>query len=503
MKRTPPEARHLSGMVLFAPIAVGMFTAQVIATGFVYLSNECVHELVSAARSAGYFPVPTGPVTATLNSFGTAFWAGAFYTLSIGAGLTLAAWSGIQLWERLFRRKRAVMAAYFVLWAGLLAAVNFHGPALFPSLFCLLVPLSTGWTAFKMLPATPAGRDLLWIVPVATLIALTALWTTQLNRDLFITIRDHILLSNPAGRAVNDFYYRYTLYAAEAFKSFDQKTLRSCRLEGLTDNADARQWGARLAALDVLVLPEVRRPDLRLVFSGKKLNLISVTGREMSIDGSRFSANPAKALHTFSTLTDRYAPFRRTTLVGLLLGFPILLFVMVYGILRGVSAVLLSSRQATFAVSGSCMLIGLLLFMPMLDAKTIAVTPETIPSALAADQWTHRVAALRYIEEHKLDIADYPAYRQLLGSPLVVERYWLARAMASSRSEATYHQLLQLIRDGHLNVTCQAFYALGRRGRKAAIEPIKERISVSNHWYTQWYGYRALRRLGWHQTRSG
>ena len=101
-----------------------------------------------------------------------------------------------------------------------------------------------------------------------------------------------------------------------------------------------------------------------------------------------------------------------------------------------------------------------------------------------------------------MEITDYPAYQLLLASPLVVERYWLARAMADSRSETTYHQLLQLIQDVHPNVTCQALYALGQRGRREAIEPIKMQMRASDHWYTQWYGYRALRKLGWRQTRS-
>ena len=158
--------------------------------------------------------------------------------------------------------------------------------------------------------------------------------------------------------------------------------------------------------------------------------------------------------------------------------------------------------QATWAASGICMLIGILLFLPMLNARSHYIIPENVGAALAADEWTQRVAALRYIEEHNLEIAAYPQYRQMLASPLVVERYWLARAMGKSRDRDTYARLLAMIRDPQPNVVCQAFYALGERRNASAIDPIKQRLLELNHWYAQWYGYGALRKLGWKQGRS-
>jgi len=51
------------------------------------------------------------------------------------------------------------------------------------------------------------------LIPV---VLLAALWTTQMDKYLFLDIRDHLLLSNSIGRKVNNFYYNYTLYPAEA-----------------------------------------------------------------------------------------------------------------------------------------------------------------------------------------------------------------------------------------------------------------------------------------------
>jgi hypothetical protein len=490
------------GTALFAPLTAGVAVAQILATIFVYLSNQRILSLVAAIRKTGYFPLPAGPVTVSLKSFSAAFWGGLFFTLSIGAGLSLLTWAGFQLWHLLFRRSKSTLIAYAILWAGLLAGINVNGLVILPSLFCLLVPLSTAYVSFKTAPAFRTAGDFSWMIPLLTLAVLTGLWATQLDRNLFTTIRDHILLSNSTGRRVNDFYYRYTLYAAEAFKSFQQKTLRSCNLEHVADEQSTRDWEERLAHRDVLVLPQISRPDIRLIFLKKGLRLISADGQNFDTTVEEFIANPDRTLLSFSRATDRFAPLRRMTLAGLLLGFPILLFVMVYGSLRAAAELKFKPGQATWAASGICLIMGILLFLPMLNVHPITITPDNIDSALAADKWTQRVAALRYIEEHGLEIAAYPHYRQLVASPLVVERYWLARAMGKSRAYETHKQLLTMIRDPHPNVICQAFYALGQQGRRTAVTAIKQRLVELDHWYAQWYGYGALRKLGWQQTRS-
>ena len=190
------------------------------------------------------------------------------------------------------------------------------------------------------------------------------------------------------------------------------------------------------------------------------------------------------------------------TLVGLFLGFPVLLFVSVYGMLHLAANLVMGPVRSALTVSGICLVIGILLLLPMFNAHPLDVTPQNIDAALAADTWPPRVAALRYIAKHRLDIADHPGYRSLLVSPLLVERYWLARAMAGSRVEETYAQLLPMIRAPHPNVVCQAFYALGVMGRRSAIGPIKQRLVELDHWYAQWYAYGALRKLGWRQSPS-
>jgi hypothetical protein len=496
------KTRHGISRPMLLPILCGLLTAQIIATLFVHLSNQSVYDAAIAIEKAGYLPIPAGQVLVSLKRIENAFGGGLFFTLSIGVGLSLAAWAALRVWDLLFKRHPKVIIAYCILWIGLIVFVNIAGGVLFPSLFCIAVPAVTGWVTYKKVVMNPPSKSRVWFLPVVTLVLLTALWATQLNRHLFSTIRDHVLLSNAAGRGVNDFYYRYTLYAAEAFKSIDQKTLRTCRLEGSADHRMARHLKLRLVQHDVMVLPHIANPDVAVVALEDKLQLKSAFGNRIETTVDQFRKNPKSWLHQLSKASDRYARFRKMTFFGLLFGFPILLYILVYGLAQKTLRRFTKADRAVWMTSALCAVIGVLLFLPMLGARPLEITRDDLNAALASDHWPRRVAALRHIHAHNIEMALYPAYQKILASPLVVERYWLARALAKSRVASTHSDLFTLLNDPHPNVICQVFYALGEQGRKGAIESIQKKLMNLNHWYAQWYGYRALRKLGWHQRLS-
>jgi hypothetical protein len=47
-----------------------------------------------------------------------------------------------------------------------------------------------------------------------------------------------------------------------------------------------------------------------------------------------------------------------------------------------------------------------------------------------------------------------------------------------------------------------ALYGLGLKGDSRAISDIPRWLERSDHWYSQWYAYRALKALGWKQSKS-
>jgi hypothetical protein len=127
---------------------------------------------------------------------------------------------------------------------------------------------------------------------------------------------------------------------------------------------------------------------------------------------------------------------------------------------------------------------------------------ENVPQALASESWQERVAALRIIEQKGLEVRSFQHYPQLLASPHIAVRYWLVRGLAVSRRPGTYRDLLAFLDDPHPNVVSVAFYGLGQRGDWRAVSEILTRIKTSDHWYNQWYAYKALRALGWKQKKS-
>jgi HEAT repeat protein len=122
--------------------------------------------------------------------------------------------------------------------------------------------------------------------------------------------------------------------------------------------------------------------------------------------------------------------------------------------------------------------------------------------ALQSESWQQRVEALKVIGQKRIEVGDFPGYKPLLRSPLIPERYWLVRALGVSRRSDTYEDLLTFLDDPHSNVVGIAFYALGQRGDPRAIKGIIKRIETSNHWYNQWHAYKALKTLGWKQSKK-
>jgi HEAT repeat protein len=93
-------------------------------------------------------------------------------------------------------------------------------------------------------------------------------------------------------------------------------------------------------------------------------------------------------------------------------------------------------------------------------------------------------------------------YQNWLASPYIAERYWYVRALGANRSTAAGKALMTALDDPNTNVVCMAYYSLGRSGNTNVIDELKKRILSSNKWYEQFYAYRAIRALGWQQSKT-
>ena len=501
------SVQHEMKRRLYAPavLFVGLLSAQIVATAHVYLSNLDLLQATEAVMRTGYLAVPNARVTEHLNSLATAMAGGLLFTLSIGAGLSLFTLICAWLWDRAFGRRRKAVFFYLMLWAAGLALVNDNGLNIVASLYLVVVPLVTGVAAIQLLPArttlvSPAGA--FW--PVSAAIILALLWGLVLDRHMFSNIRDHLLLENRAGRSITDAYYAYTLFPAEAFKSLEQKQIRTCVLGSSLDRANWIRLERTARAHDYLPLPAGFPADLTIGRDTDK-NRFSLENNQrtvLSVPDGEFLRSPDKILAAYSNHLDRNRMFRTLTLACLLLGFPLVLFSFLFSVLGALPNLFLTVAVSDVIAAVFCIVVGGILLVPVYQGHTATVSPASPAIAFSSPSATTRIAALRQACEDRRDIAMDAKTHGLEKSPHIAERYWLARSLAWSKDPAAQTMLLALADDAVPIVVCQALWAMGERRNQSAIQEIIDRINTSPHWYIQMYGYRALRTLGWVQPQS-
>jgi len=504
----PPlsSTRKIASQSFFSTVLTGLSIAQLVAMAQVYFSNRQLFGEVSALHQAGYLAIPTLQSLAQLGNVGPTVFGGLFFTLSTGAGLTLATIGAVWVWHNLSRRNRPISILLITIWVAGLLMVNLNGFNLFGSLYFALIPASVSLVYLRCLPPKYDHKGVLnRLLPLYPLACLAVIWGIQADNNLFINVRDFLLLSNPVGKSVNDFYYRYTLYPAEAFKSLEQKLQRPIRLTDIRPAVLARRVAFQMRYRDYLVVGDDEPVDLQIKQAGDHLDWLNNGTRILAIKPESFLSKPNSVIAQYSRQTDRSAFLRTFTFYGILLAFPILLYGGFFGILRLLTGLFLHPSRATLFSSVLCFIIGILLLVPVYQGSRRPVNSENLAAALDATDWRDRTAALKLIERLQLEITVFPSYAKSITSHHLPERYWLAHALGVSKDDRTIEDLFTLLGDPQPNVVCQALYALGNRGgdRKSnIIETILAKIHSTDSWYVQRYAYLALRSLGWRQPAS-
>ena len=482
---------------------LGLLTAQVLGTIQVHLSNAELYRSLVEIRNHGYLIIPNLRVMNSLLELGPAFYGGLFFTLSVGAGLSLLALAAAWIWDRLFSRNKILLLLLLLPWIGLLVEVNLKGFCPIVTSYFLLIPIIVFVATLRWIPARDSRRVWLYrMTHFIPIVLLALLWTSQMDSRLFVDLRDNLLLSNVFGTKINDFYYKYTLYPAEVFKSLDQKTLKTCSLEHINDKAIKDFLEKRLLNHDYINIKRKAVTDLTIMKQSKTLSFENKGKVILKTSLKDFRSRPGKVLSEFSLRTDRNGFFRHFTFFSLLIGFPVTLYVVLYALVCILLCTFIDSRISSMISVILCLLTGITLLVFFILGAGKKVDEKDLPEAMESGRWQDRVSALRVIRHNRLEIADFQAYKDILTSPYIPERYWLVKALGVSREPDTYKDLLVFLDDPHPNVVCMAFHSLGQRRDSSAIKEILKRIETSDHWYEQWYAYKALRALGWKQARS-
>ena len=214
---------------------------------------------------------------------------------------------------------------------------------------------------------------------------------------------------------------------------------------------------------------------------------------------NEFFTRPQKAFQKYSESRDLHGAFRQFTYLSLLVGFPVLIYLFLHFGFYYLTALFWDQKSSAIIASLMCLLIGILVLVYFQSHRTGRNQIKNIDEALDSKNLSVRIAALKLIHRKKMDVVDYPSYPNLIQSTDTRERYWLAVAMAGSRSPKTYGDLLELLDDKSINVRTMALQSLSLRKNRQAISPILDKIRTSRDWYDQLYAYKALRSLGWKQ----
>lgn len=466
------------------PVFIGLLIAQAISSIYVYQSDLEVFKTVSAIKAAGYIPIPNERVMPSLKLFLPAWYGGFFFTLSIGAALSLLSFAAIRAWDKIFKRDKRTLRILILFWMGCLVLSNISGFCALAASFWLIIPAAVSWLALKQLPSSEQSfsHKQRWIHS-AVVLMIVILGISFVNINVFLNFRDNLLLSNPIGLRVNNFYYDYTLYAAEVLKPPSQKLLRTCNLS-FDDTALKQRVERQLLYYDYFCVNADIDVDLEM----------------NQAEAEKFLQEPSSYLKKISERSDRYAFFRSCVWLSVLV-MPILAL---YGCIYGLFHILFACfRHSPYKTGIALILCGSLILFVFFYQQNKPVRPaQSLQRAILSDDPQQRFNALRWIATTEfVDIAEFDVSK-ILKSRNMMERYWLLRALAKTDSAKSFDILIKLIDDSQFNIAYTAYAFLGRQKNMRAVPEILKRLPVSDNWYVQNYAYKALRRLGWSQSKS-
>ncbi len=391
---------------------------------------------------------------------------------------------------------------FLFLWLGLMVCVNQKGFNIFAAAYVTFTPLVV---TIYLWPKAVAISKAIWMQPFlfisASVLALALIFVSATPEHGFIRFRDRFLLSHPAGRAVNDFYYQYTLFAAEAIKSNYQKQMVSYRIDFQESaNLDVKALENKLAAYDHLRLHN-QPVDLTLkVHADGKMVLEDQYGTPLKGSIGEMLSAPKKILTQFSEISDRNHGLRQLLLIGLLAGLPLLIYGVLYYTLFWIFKQWLQPGLAAVGAGLLCVGVGALFWWLLWAPGSLPDQQEALVKILESGRRHERLAALEALIEQRADIATLSIYPGLITSSDIAIRYKIARALHSFPHRQSREGIDRLLKDPSPNVRCMALQAVGRRGDLDDIALLLQTIKGSDHWYVQYYAYRALKRLGWSQS---
>lgn len=479
------------------PVILGSAAAQLIGTVQVYLSNQTFYHQVRALFDAGHTTVPNPLVIPTLLELKPAIMGGIFFSSTLGVALSLVTLVCALTWIALHHYRRQLAIVYIVSGALVVSILNKNGFLPLVTAYFLFIPPVVFFAVMKTQSAVyqPANHRI-FFCHTMFLVLFIALGAIQIKVTTFSTVRDKLMLSNAPGNALSNFYYSYTLYAAQVFKSQNQQLIKPYRISGIFSAAVEKKIKRMLADYDYLAVTS-EAPQVTAIFQIDENLIFGLSGQVIStVPVNDFLKDPLPSLKALSKKTDRFRHFRFVIFISIVVvffsGIYFLFFVFFHLVLKIIAA----GNIVGSTMAMMCLFSSLTFLLALSDSPPSVLQ---IDKALASHCPVRRMKALRFAVHKKLDLSRYPVHPDIFNSPDPREKILLAKALSNSRPPYMRDYLMHMLKDDHVRVVCTAISALGLRRDIQARSTLLELLTTSRHWYIQTYAYKALRRIGWKQ----
>ena len=411
----------------------------------IYFSNKDLAETITLLSQTSHLMVPNIHVLPSLGKILPAFCASLFITFTAGVALSL--------------------------------------------IICLVAMILVRSLVFES-----SLSSLFFLVCLAGFILSGLIFFANTDASVFLRARDTFLLSSKPGTILNDFYYRYTPYAARAINSPLQQQMKICRIDSEISHGSA--LNTLLLKSGWINIPNQSAATLIIEKDSEGLVLLKQAGKTiLSVSMDDFEDDPVRYLKEFSQKTDTRFLLRSGCSVGLLVATPFVCFMILFSAMFFLYTRWTGHKPAIY-LSGISMVALALIALSYLNPPVVSTDISTL---LDAKNTQVRTEALRILYQKGGNMRQIPAYLnrpsngKLIAEKSIAEKYWLAMVLSNPYPKNIPY-IKELIKDDALNVRCAAIKALSRSGCSLeSIKLFKEIVETSPHWYEQYYALNAFR----------
>ncbi len=317
-------------------------------------------------------------------------------------------------------------------------------------------------------------KQIIFLLLTGTLLTTGIYYYFNCDKGIFLRARDYLLLSSIHGEALSDFYYRYTLYAAEAIKPSSrinkatavlEKQPETNKLSSDTLTPDHQRvmrclcvWGLTIVSPIILYSSSFLLIYYLVNFILINLGLINLTivkKREIFISG--IVAGTVNILISLSILNNLYP---------------------------------LTSIHKPISIKA------------MLEHSDYRIRTEGLRELCKNSSGNSKnIASQTHNSEET--IWRYSDFINAFINGNIVEKYWLANAFAAAKNPDAIYYLKKLIKDQSINVQCASIDAMTNIATinqnisfsVAIAHILNNKVVNSNEWYVQQRAYNSLRKL--------